>query len=1224
MFDLDHLRPVRRRLALLTLLILPAAGPVATAATPGGSRIEIRGAVKAPAGEHRAGATASLEPVVDRYRRGLRALAGHAGPQPVDSYRTGEDGTFLLVAPEPGMWRVVIEAPGRVPVERRLTPLFEDTSLPAVELPEDTGVTVTVVDPEGRPVPRARVRWTSPSTSPMPRGLGNRGWSPHGGLGTTNAGGRLHLPRAEGQTVVARAWASGLLPSQPEVLDDDAGSTATLRLPAGRRRVLRVRDPAGQSIAGVLVTLAGPGVELGTTDEQGRLAAILPASGAVDLLLDAGGGWRRQATLELQAPDPAVEGATGADSRTDGDPLEVTLDAPVLLTGRVVDGSQGSPLAGALVWPRGEPGAAVESGEDGGYEIIAGGAPDEMVGAAAGHRVAAVRAEDAPAGRIPLLRLPPAAVLAGTLSDPSGEPIPGARIRLRTPPHPGLTWDGGFGAEAPGATSDDRGRFRAVGLDAGTVYLLRVEADGFPAVEQPVEPPARLDLVLERGGGLTAAVTDPYGAPVAGARVRLFPAPEEAERLTLQLRDGDLVAEHETHTDHEGRFVLDPVATGTYDLRIDAPGLAPLHRMGVEVPGNQRHDLGRLTAEPAVAVEGRIVDGEGEPVAGARVSVDPFSPYRGWSGNRSVYTFSPGGSQLRGVVSDDDGRFRLGGLAAGVLVDLEVAHDRHQDRKVEGVEPPVEDLEIELAAGVRVTGRVLDSSGRPVRAAQVQVRGESAVHTSAGTSTHSFSSAEITDRDGRFDVAGLKADTLSVEARSGDLSPASAGPFAVEDGDRVGPLELVLGEPMILSGTVFGADGEPVPGANVTAVRRTTPDANTERTWQSSVRTGPAGRYRIRGLPAGTYALSAEAGATRAEATIEIDRQSRRLDLQLEEHRALTGRVLRSDGGPAVRPRIEVRSTEAGDDGGSTTLRGTEDGSFVWSDPPVGVFRLLATAGEERGVLKVDVGPRPPRGVTVRLRPGAEVRGRIEGVEPAAAHRVQVSARPVDGGRLHFGRTDHRGDYRVGGLLPGEWLVTARLAGVGRAEERIRISEPSETVLLDLELDAGTRVYGSVTLDGEPLAGAHVELMPVEAGPSASRSTNALHDGSFEIAGLETGRHRLRVAGDFAAPGWLREVDIAGDEELFLDLESVEVSGRVLAPDGTPVDGARVALGPPGDGRGNQFLVVVSDERGLFRIPAALPGSYVLRADAPGHQPTETPLRVDVLDVGGLEIVLGQ
>lgn len=908
--------------------------------------------------------------------------------------------------------------------------------------------------------------------------------------------------------------------------------------------------------------------------------------------------------------------------------IEVTLDAPMLLTGRVVDAESETPLAGALVWPRGEPGAAVSSGEDGSYEMIAGTVPGEVAGAAAGFRMAAVRAQDARAGRVPLLRLPPQVVLAGTLTDVASEPVPGARIRLRAPARPGLTWDGGFGGEVPGATSDGEGHFRAVGLDPGTVYLLRVEAAGFPALEQAVEPPARLALVLERGGGLAATVTDPYGEPVAGARVRLFPAPAEAERLSLQLRDGDLLAEHETRTGAAGRFVLREVAAGAYDLRIDAPGLAPLRRMGVEVPRGELRDLGRLAAEPAVAVAGRVVDGEGEPVAGARVSVDPFSPYREWRGTRSVYVFSSGvtppNHQVGGVVSDGEGRFRLGGLAAGELVDLDVEHDRYQSRSVPGVEPPAEDLEIELDSGVRVTGRVLDPSGRPVPAAHVRLRGESVIQTSGGSSTHSYSRAEISDEDGRFDVAGLTPGRLRVEALSGDMSPAAAGPFTAANGDRIGPLELVLGEPAVLEGTLYGLDGEPVPGVEVTARRSTSPDPGVRRTRTRSARTGPAGAYRLPGLAPGDYSLTAETGTARAVARVEMGRASRRLDLQLEEHRALGGRVIGADGGPAVEPRLEIFSLESDGDALTAALRGAEDGSFVWSDPPLGAHRIVATAGEQRGVLDVEVTERPPRDLVVRLRPGAEVRGRIDGVAPDRVQRVQVAARPAAGGRLRFGRTDHRGGYRVGGLTPGAWTVTADLPGVGRAEGGVEIADAGETAVLDLELDGGTRVSGRVTLDGEPVAGAHVELAPIGSEASASRVTNARHDGSFQIAGLEAGRHRVRVAGDFAAPRWLREVDLSGDEELYLDLEGVEVSGRVLAPDGAPVAGARVALGPPGEGRDTFFMVLRSDELGLFRFAEALPGSYVLRVEAPGFEAVETPLRVDVLDVGGLEILLGR
>lgn len=1194
---------------VLLVLFVPAAGARAAAVSEARSPIEIRGWVSGDDAADRAGVTVTLEPVLDDYRRELRLLAGHSGPEPVDTYRTREDGAFLLVAPEPGMWRVVVEAPGEVPAERRLVPLFSDVTLPALELPAAEPLTVTVVDAEGRPVTGARVRWTTDSSSPLPRELGARGWSLHGRGGVTDGSGRLDLPRVEEEAGLVRAWRAGYLPSEPVAVQAGDGEAVTLRLSRGRERVLTVLDPAGRPLADVLVALGDAGI--GTTDAEGRLAAALPEEGDAELVLDAGSGWRQSSSLRL-APG--------------GDPAELTMEAPLLLTGRVVDAEEETPLVRALVWPRGEPGAAVTSDGDGTYEMVSGTPPDEVAAGAAGFRVAGVRTDPSRPARLPLLRLPPEVTVRGTVVDAEGGPVSGARVRLRAPAQPGITWKATWGREAPGGSSDERGRFRVAGLDTGTVYLLRVEAPGFPALERAVEPPAQLALTLERGGGVTGVLADPYGEPVVGARARLFPAPDEANRLVVQLLDGERVARYEAVTGAQGRFTVTEVAAGAYDLWIEAPGLAPVRRMGVEVPGGELQRLGRLVADPAVAVEGRVVDAEGEPVEGARVSVDPFSPYRDFRGSRSVYVFSPGGpaGQVRGGVSDDEGWFRLDGLAAGEPVDLNVEHERHPDRKLSGVEPPVDGLEIELEAGVRVRGRVLGPFGEPVPRAMIRISGDQNRTGSAAGPSYSFGHSAITDEDGRFDEAGLRPGVFRVEASSGEMSPATAGPFTVGEGEEIGPLELVLGEPVVLEGTVYGADGQPVPGVAVTT-RRTVQTRNGAITARHGARTDATGRYRIPGLPPGEHSVRVEQGTARAEATVEMTERSQRLDLQLEEHRALTGRVVRSDGTPAVEPRIGVHPPEDGDEAHAVTLRGEEDGSFAWSDPPPGTYRLVATAGDERGTREIAVGGEPPRDLLVQLQPGAEVRGRIDGVEPSDLHRVQVSARPEGGGRLRFGRADHRGDYRVGGLAPGRWTVTARLPGEGRAEGEVEIDDPRGSAWLDLDLgDSGTVVFGRVTLDGVPLADARVVLVPADAEESAPRSTGTSHDGRFRIAGLEAGRHRVRVLGPFAAPRWLREVDLSGEEELFLDLEGVEVSGRVLAPDGTPVENAEVALGPPGDEPGVRPLEVWSDELGRFRIPEALPGSYRLRVAAPGFEPAETALQVGVLDVVGVEVLLGR
>ena len=68
----------------------------------------------------------------------------------------------------------------------------------------------------------------------------------------------------------------------------------------------------------------------------------------------------------------------------------------------------------------------------------------------------------------------------------------------------------------------------------------------------------------------------------------------------------------------DGRFTFPGVAPGEYDVDAGAEGFAPLVRRGLLVAAGERFEL-TLTLAGTGAVEGVVSDGQGQPVAGARV-----------------------------------------------------------------------------------------------------------------------------------------------------------------------------------------------------------------------------------------------------------------------------------------------------------------------------------------------------------------------------------------------------------------------------------------------------------------------------------------------------------------------------------------------------------------------------------------------------------------------------
>ena len=160
--------------------------------------------------------------------------------------------------------------------------------------------------------------------------------------------------------------------------------------------------------------------------------------------------------------------------------------------------------------------------------------------------------------------------------------------------------------------------------------------------------------------------------------------------------------------------------------------------------------------------------------------------------------------------------------------------------------------DIDLVEPVRITGRALDATGKPV----VDVR---VLALQEPTGTPSTLSGHVwlgftgrTDREGRFTVEGLPMGPFIVAVEAG-----AAGTLIVEDvWPREEPLELEMPAPATLGGTVMSEpEGDPIEGAEV----RLEPFAARSYHGARSVLTDAEGRWNLTGLPETGFSLSVSA-----------------------------------------------------------------------------------------------------------------------------------------------------------------------------------------------------------------------------------------------------------------------------------------------------------------------------------------------------------------------------
>ena len=183
-------------------------------------------------------------------------------------------------------------------------------------------------------------------------------------------------------------------------------------------------------------------------------------------------------------------------------------------------------------------------------------------------------------------------------------------------------------------------------------------------------------LKRARGAPLRVEVSAPGFAPrvviTEGAepelRIELSPSETaHGEVVTARGRDAVVGAEitfttdggvRRVRADGGGAFTLTGLAPGRAKLRVRAAGFAPAIR-DVAIPdsgGRRPFELSRVELAEEGAVAGTVVDGEGQPVAGARVARD------------HVPTWLLAGTAPQGlVVTDAHGRFVLRELPEGAV-----------------------------------------------------------------------------------------------------------------------------------------------------------------------------------------------------------------------------------------------------------------------------------------------------------------------------------------------------------------------------------------------------------------------------------------------------------------------------------------------------------------------------------------------------------------------------
>lgn len=411
------------------------------------------------------------------------------------------------------------------------------------------------------------------------------------------------------------------------------------------------------------------------------------------------------------------------------------------------------------------------------------------------------------------------------------------------------------------------------------------------------------------------------------------------------------------------------------------------------------------------------------------------------------------------------------------------------------------------------------------------------------------------------------------------------------------------------------------------------------------------------------------------------------------------GQIVSADtGAPIRRAQVRIASLEARE----SRLAATDaQGRFEVKELPAGRYTLNASKG---GFVSLQYGQRRPSEsgtpielgdgqtldkLTIALPRGSVVGGRItdEFGEPVAnASVIAMRYSYAAGGRRLTAAagsnsrdtTDDQGHYRLFGLPPGDYFVSATLRSGGpeaadptgevsgyaatyfpgtpniseAAKVTLAVSQENTSVSFGLIATKLVRISGQVlTSSGTPAAGANVLLMPggtaggrgmlMQQGGNGGRTDQT---GAFSIANVAPGRYQVQArSGGRGGEGEMAKMDLAVGVEDVSGLTMVTapgaiVTGLVVSDTGEPFDfpaqqlqvAARAASPDaqgPGGGTGRVGTNWTFELRGLtdarlFRVSA--PQGWTLKSVALNGQditdvPTELP---PGQSVAGMQIVL--